>query len=107
MAKKTITIKYNRIKAALAEADMKSATLATFMGVRLATVSDWCTNKNQPSIQDLYKIARFLNLAHAGELLLPLKKTASTKQPFRSLDKVQATKERRPLRDAKSEEENA
>jgi transcriptional regulator with XRE-family HTH domain len=53
-------IKYNRIKVELAEAGRKSHELADFLGVHVTTVSDWCTNKNQPSIQDLYKISEFL-----------------------------------------------
>ena len=56
------TNKYNRIKAELAEAGKKSQALAEYLGVHVTTVSDWCTNKNQPSIQDLYKISEFLRI---------------------------------------------
>jgi transcriptional regulator with XRE-family HTH domain len=54
--------KYNRIKAELAEAGRKNQELAAYLGVHPTTVSDWCTNKNQPSIQDLYRISEFLQI---------------------------------------------
>jgi putative transcriptional regulator len=54
--------KYNRIKAALAEAGKTNRELADFMGVHTTTVSDWCTNKNQPYVQDFYRIAEFLQI---------------------------------------------
>ena len=66
--------KYNRIKAALSEADKTASTLAEYLGVHKSTVSDWCTNSNQPSVQDLYRIAMFLGLDHPGDLLQSVKK---------------------------------
>ncbi len=54
-------VKYNRIKIILAEAEKKNSDLAQFMKVHETTVSNWCTNTNQPSIQDLFKIAKFVN----------------------------------------------
>ena len=54
--------KYNRIKIALAEVDKQNSELAKFMKVHDTTVSDWCTNTNQPSIPDLFKIANFLKV---------------------------------------------
>jgi len=66
--------KYNRIKAALSEADKTAGSLAEHLGVHKSTVSDWCTNNNQPSIQDLYKIAKFVGVDHPGDLLIPIKK---------------------------------
>ena len=65
--------KYNRIKAALSEAGKTAGALGVFMGVHKSTVSDWCTNSNQPSVQDLYRIAAFLGLDHPAELLVPAK----------------------------------
>ena len=67
-------IRYNRIKADLSEADKTATELVLHMGIHKSTVSDWCTNNNQPSIQDLYKIAKFVGVNHPGELLLPIKK---------------------------------
>ncbi len=54
--------KYNRIKAELAEAGKRNQELAAYLNVHPTTVSDWCTNKNQPSIQDLYRISEFLRI---------------------------------------------
>ena len=62
--------KYNRIKAELAEAGKQNADLANYMGVHPSTVSDWCTNTNQPAIQDLFKIAEFLRV-DVRKLLVP------------------------------------
>lgn len=55
-------IKYNRIKAELAEHNKKNKDLAAFLGVHETTVSDWCTNTNQPSLQELYRISEFLRI---------------------------------------------
>lgn len=54
--------RYNRIKAELAEAGKQSKDLAQYLEVHVTTVSDWCTNTNQPSIQHLYKISEFLQI---------------------------------------------
>lgn len=54
--------KYNRIKVELAEASKKNQELAEYLDVHVTTVSDWCTNRNQPSIQDLYRISEFLRI---------------------------------------------
>lgn len=65
-------ILYNRIKAALADNGKKSSELAEHLKVQATTVSDWCTNKNQPSIQDLHRIAEFLRI-DIRELLVSTK----------------------------------
>lgn len=65
-------IKYNRIKTELAEADKQNAELAEYIGVHVTTVSDWCTNTNQPSIQDLFKISKFLKI-NVQQLLVATK----------------------------------
>jgi transcriptional regulator with XRE-family HTH domain len=54
--------KYNRIKAELAEHNRQNKELAHYLGVHETTVSDWCTTKNQPAIQDLFLIAKFLRM---------------------------------------------
>jgi transcriptional regulator with XRE-family HTH domain len=54
--------KYNRIKAELAEHNRQNKELAHYLGVHETTVSDWCTNKNQPAIKDLFLIAKFLRI---------------------------------------------
>ncbi|HEY4150769.1 MAG TPA: helix-turn-helix transcriptional regulator [Chitinophagaceae bacterium] len=62
--------KYNRIKVELTEAGKQNGELAVFLDVHPSTVSDWCTNTNQPSIQYLYKIAEFLKI-DVRRLLVP------------------------------------
>ncbi len=62
--------KYNKIKTALIEADKQNADLADYTKVHITTVSDWCTNTNQPSIQDLFKISKFLRV-NVRKLLVP------------------------------------
>src|SRR5665213_2522860 len=62
--------KYNKIKTALIEADKQNADLAEYMKVHITTVSDWYTNTNQPSIQDLFKISKFLKI-NVRKLLVP------------------------------------
>lgn len=53
---------YNRIKAFLALKQVKNKTLAEHLGVSEQTVSKWCTNHSQPSIPELFAIAKFLNV---------------------------------------------
>ncbi|HEX2846671.1 MAG: XRE family transcriptional regulator [Chitinophagaceae bacterium] len=55
-------IKYNSIKAALANARVKNKDLAAYLNVTAQLVSKWVTNTNQPSIQMFYKIAGSLNV---------------------------------------------
>jgi DNA-binding transcriptional regulator YiaG len=43
-------IKYNSIKAALANARVKNKDLAAYLNVTAQLVSKWVTNTNQPSI---------------------------------------------------------
>src|SRR5882757_6115570 len=62
--------KYNRIKVELTEAGKLNSELAAYLGVHASTVSDWCTNTNQPSIKDLYRIAEFLKI-DVRSLLVP------------------------------------
>lgn len=62
--------KYNRIKIGLIERNKKNQDLANYMKVHISTVSDWCTNTNQPSIPDLFRIAKFLKM-NVRDLLEP------------------------------------
>ncbi len=55
-------INYNRLKAVLAENNMDGLQLSKKLGVTPQTVSRWCTNKSQPSVQDMYQIAILLNI---------------------------------------------
>lgn len=54
--------KINRIKAVLAEQNMTSKWLAEQLGRDQATISKWCTNTYQPSLEMLVKIAEHLNV---------------------------------------------
>lgn len=53
---------YNRIKAELAEPHSTSKWLAEQMGKSETTVSRWVSNKAQPSVEQLYEIARLLKV---------------------------------------------
>lgn len=52
----------NRLKAALAEQGKTSRWLAEQLGKSENTVSRWCANKVQPSIQQLNEIAHLLEI---------------------------------------------
>ncbi len=67
MTKKTKT--YNRIKAVLAEKGKTNIWLADELGKNKTTVSKWCTNDVQPTIETLFEIADVLD-ADVKELLV-------------------------------------
>ncbi len=52
----------NRIKVVLVEKQKTSKWLAEQLGKGEATISKWCTNRSQPSIETLVEIARVLNV---------------------------------------------
>ena len=52
----------NRIKVMLAEKKRTNKWLAEQLGVNAATVSKWCTNSSQPSLDMLGKIAEALKV---------------------------------------------
>ena len=54
--------KINRIKVVLAENGKIGKWLAEQVGKNEATVSRWCSNKMQPSLDMLVRIAEFLNV---------------------------------------------
>ena len=58
---KTKTI--NRLKAVLAEKQVTNKWLAEKMNLSTTTVSRWCTNKTQPSLETLVEIARILKIS--------------------------------------------
>lgn len=57
-----MNVKLNRIKAILAEQQKTSKWLAPELGVNVATVSKWCTNRNHPDPYMLSKIASLLKI---------------------------------------------
>lgn len=52
----------NRIKAVLAERNKTNKELAKHLGKTEATVSRWCTNDVQPTVETLYEIAKYLKV---------------------------------------------
>lgn len=52
----------NRLKAVLAEKNRKGKWLAEQLGKNEATVSRWCSNATQPSLEMLVKIASILKV---------------------------------------------
>ena len=54
--------KYNRLKIVLAEKEKTGTWLSEQMGHSISTVSRRMTNKVQPSVEQLYEIARLLNV---------------------------------------------
>lgn len=62
----------NRIKVVLAEKKLKSKELAESINRDYATISRWCNNKTQPSLEALFEISQFLDV-DIRELLLPTK----------------------------------
>lgn len=65
-------VNYNRIKAVLAEKSVSSKDLAKHLGKTESTVSRWCTNDVQPSVEVFYQIAQFLKV-DIRELFVPTK----------------------------------
>ncbi|MBP3304102.1 MAG: helix-turn-helix transcriptional regulator [Muribaculaceae bacterium] len=51
----------NRIKAVLAERNLTSKWLANNLNKSVNTVSRWCSNRTQPSLEQLQIIADVLN----------------------------------------------
>jgi transcriptional regulator with XRE-family HTH domain len=62
-------VKYNRIKVVLAEKGKKNIALAESVNVKPQTVSNWCTNAKQPSVKQLFAIAKVLGV-EAKDLLV-------------------------------------
>ena len=55
-------MKLNRIKVVLVEKERTNKWLSEKIGKSPVSVSRWCTNETQPSIQDLNKIAELLDV---------------------------------------------
>ena len=53
---------FNRIKAVLAEKGKTNNWLAEELEVNRATVSKWCTNQMQPTVETLFRIAKALKV---------------------------------------------
>jgi len=61
-----------KVKAVLAEKDKTGTWLSEQMGRNIGTVSRWMTNKVQPSVEQLYDIAKHLDV-DVRELLVASK----------------------------------
>lgn len=55
-------IQLNRIKTILVERGKSNLWLAERIGKNPTTVSRWCTNDNQPSLETLFQIAQLLDV---------------------------------------------
>jgi len=64
---------YNRVKVVLAELNKKNKWLANQLGKNQGTISQWCNNVRQPSVETLYDIAEVLDV-NVRNLLVPSKK---------------------------------
>ena len=58
----TDKVNYNRIKSVLAEKNVSSKGLAKHLGKTESTVSRWCTNDVQPSVEIFARIAEYLKV---------------------------------------------
>ena len=61
----------NRIKVVLVERKKTNKWLAKQLGKDPATISKWCTNSSQPSVETLMQIAKCLDV-EVHELLHPV-----------------------------------
>ena len=62
----------NRIKVVLVEKQRTSKWLAEQLGKSENTISKWCSNKVQPSLESLYEIAKLLDI-EVRPLIVPSK----------------------------------
>ena len=63
--------RYNRIKVILAEKGVTNKKLAQALQVAQPTVSRWCTNDMQPSLETLFQIATYLKVDVRELLVAP------------------------------------
>ena len=52
----------NRLKIVLVEKKRTSKWLAEQLGVNPSTVSKWCTNTSQPTLESIISISKLLNV---------------------------------------------
>lgn len=63
----------NRLKVMLAEKKKTNKWLAEQLDVNPSTVSKWCTNASQPSLETLVKIADLLEVNYTDLLRIEIK----------------------------------
>jgi putative transcriptional regulator len=71
----------NRLKVVLAEKKIANKLLAEHLKRRVETISRWCNNRQQPSLEELNSIAHFLKV-DIRDLLNPSDWTNSKVDPF-------------------------
>ena len=64
----------NRLKVVLAEKQKMNIWLADRIGKNKTTISLWCTNQRQPSLETLFEIAHILDV-DVRQLIVSTKKT--------------------------------
>ena len=64
----------NRIKAVLAEKRLTNKWLSLRLGKSENTISRWCSNKVQPTLDNLYEVAELLDI-EVRSLIAPTKQT--------------------------------
>lgn len=62
----------NKIKFYLKEQGRTQTWLAEKLGLSLVTITNYCSNKNQPKVETLYEIAKILGI-QVTDLLEPIK----------------------------------
>lgn len=65
-------MRINRLKVVLAEKQKTNKWLSENIDKSPVTISRWCTNDQQPSLQDLVKVAKVLDV-DIRELIEPTK----------------------------------
>lgn len=63
----------NRLKVVLAEKNIQSKYISEQLGVSRATVSKWINNKIQPNLENIYKLAKLLDVDYTELLRLERK----------------------------------
>lgn len=55
-------MKLNKVKAVLEATGRKQTFLAEKMDMSYQQINEWCNNKRQPSLENLYRIAEILDV---------------------------------------------
>ena len=63
----------NKIQSVLKSQGRTQIWLANQLEITKSTMSGWCTNTNQPTIEKLYRVAEILSV-EVSDLLVPIKK---------------------------------
>jgi transcriptional regulator with XRE-family HTH domain len=72
-------VEYNRIRIILYEQSKSGKWLAKELHYSEGMISLWCSNRKQPPIKTLFKIAHVLGV-DVGDLLIPLNQTINAEK---------------------------